>query len=155
MKIPGAATLLLFRRHSVRQTGRSVSFALLLFAALAATPLARAGGDDERDCCAPPPAAAAIMAANAAKKAGPEPAATEPNLRGEVIAVLASRGGLLVKHEDVPGVMKAMTMLLKVDEATLAAAKKGDAITGLLVRKDDGWWIDKAKLGEPGETAAK
>lgn len=94
------------------------------------------------------------MAANAANKAGPEPAA-EPNLRGEVVAVLASRGGLLVKHEDVPGVMKAMTMLLKVDEATLAAAKKGDAITGLLVRKDDGWWIDKAKLGGPRETAAK
>jgi hypothetical protein len=41
--------------------------------------------------------------------------------------------------------MRAMTMLLKVDAPTLAAAQKDQAITGLLVRKPDGWWLEEVK----------
>jgi hypothetical protein len=65
-------------------------------------------------------------------------------LKGVVIDVLPDKSALLVKHEEIPGVMKAMIMLLKVDVATLKspAATKGAAITGLLVRKDDGWWLE-------------
>lgn len=65
-------------------------------------------------------------------------------LKGLVIDVLADKSALLVKHEEIPGVMKAMTMLLKVDADTLKspAAAKGTAITGLLVRKTDGWWLE-------------
>jgi hypothetical protein len=65
-------------------------------------------------------------------------------LKGVVVDVLADKSALLVKHEEVPGVMKAMTMLLKVDAETLKspAATKGAAITGLLVRKADGWWLE-------------
>lgn len=71
-------------------------------------------------------------------------------LKGVVVDVLADKSALLVKHEEIPGVMKAMTMLLKVDAATLksAAATKGAAITGLLVRKADGWWLEEAKAAE-------
>jgi hypothetical protein len=65
-------------------------------------------------------------------------------LKGVVIDVLADKSALLVKHEEIPGVMKAMTMLLKVDADTLKspAAIKGTAITALLVRKADGWWLE-------------
>jgi Cu/Ag efflux protein CusF len=64
-------------------------------------------------------------------------------LKGIVVDVLADQSALLVKHEEIPGVMKAMTMLLKVDAAASASVKKGDAVTGLLVRKPDGWWLEE------------
>jgi len=66
-------------------------------------------------------------------------------LKGVIINVVADKSALLVKHEEIPGVMKAMTMLLKVDADTLksSAATKGTAITGFLVRKTDGWWLEE------------
>src|SRR5690606_18335491 len=68
-------------------------------------------------------------------------------LKGIVVEVMADRSALLVKHEEIPGVMKAMTMMLKVDEAGLKAAKKGEAVTGMLVRKTDGWWLEDVNAG--------
>jgi hypothetical protein len=41
-----------------------------------------------------------------------------------------------------------MTMLLKVDAQTLAAAKKDQALTGTLVQKPDGWWLQDVKIAE-------
>jgi len=66
-------------------------------------------------------------------------------LKGVVVDVLADKSALLVKHEEIAGVMKAMTMLLKVDEAALKSVKKGDAVAGMLVRKPDGWWLEDVK----------
>lgn len=66
-------------------------------------------------------------------------------LKGVVVDVLVGKSALLVKHEEIPGVMKAMTMLLKVDAAALESVKKGDGLTGMLVRKPDGWWLEDVK----------
>jgi Cu/Ag efflux protein CusF len=66
-------------------------------------------------------------------------------LKGVVIDVVADKKSLLVKHEEIPGVMKAMTMLLRVDEATLASVKKGDAITATLTNEDGAWWLREVK----------
>lgn len=66
-------------------------------------------------------------------------------LKGVIVDVRADKHALLVKHEEIPGVMRAMTMLLKTDADTLKRATKGQAITGLLVRKADGWWIEAVK----------
>jgi len=66
-------------------------------------------------------------------------------LKGVVVDVLADKKALLVKHEEIPGVMKAMTMLLRVDEATLASVKKGDAITARLTNEDGAWWLREVK----------
>jgi Cu/Ag efflux protein CusF len=76
---------------------------------------------------------------------GAAPKPVRHPLKGVIIDVRADRGALVVKHEEVPGVMRAMTMLLKVDEATLKSAQKNQAITGLLVRKSDGWWLEEVK----------
>jgi Cu/Ag efflux protein CusF len=70
-------------------------------------------------------------------------------LRGVIVDVLADKQALLVKHEEIPGVMKAMTMLLKTDAATLASAKKGQTITATLLDKDDGWWLADVKVVAP------
>jgi hypothetical protein len=112
---------------------------LLLLAALA--PVGRAAsccsGHDDNALAA----AAASVAVNPTSAAAPEAARRHP-LKGVIIAVLAEKSSLLVKHEEIPGVMKAMTMLLKVDAPTLAAAKKDQSITAMLVKKADGWWLE-------------
>ena len=66
-------------------------------------------------------------------------------LKGVIVEVVAEKKALLVKHEEIPGVMRAMTMLLKVDAPTLAAAQKGQAITATLLKKSDGWWLENLK----------
>lgn len=104
--------------------------ALLFTAAL--TCLAPCGLAAAGECCPAPTAA-------------PSTAPVGHPLRGVIVAVLAEKSALLVKHEEIPGVMSAMTMLLKVDAATLAAAKKDQAITATLVRLEDGWWLHEVK----------
>ena len=66
-------------------------------------------------------------------------------LRGVITGVLAEKSAIMVKHEDIPGVMRAMTMMFKVDAATLKSAKEGQAITGMLARESDGWHLYDVK----------
>lgn len=66
-------------------------------------------------------------------------------LRGVITAVYAERSALMVKHEAIPGVMRAMTMLFKVDEATLKSAQKGQTITAMMSRQGDEWWLHEVK----------
>lgn len=111
------------------------------------------------DCCAsaPPAVDSAPAEVPSARHAGidvggcygkpesqPASATVGHPLKGVIIDVLADKSSLLVKHEEIPGVMKAMTMLLRVDADTLKspASKKGAEITGLLVKKTDGWWLE-------------
>ena len=67
-------------------------------------------------------------------------------LRGVVTAVHADRSALMVKHEEIPGVMRAMTMLFRVDDATLKAVKKGDHITGKMSHQDGEWVLREVKV---------
>jgi Cu/Ag efflux protein CusF len=86
-------------------------------------------------CCeTPKPASTSGASAPAAPVGHP--------LKGVIVEILAAKSALLVEHEEVPGVMRAMTMLLKVDASTLAAAKTGQTITASLVKKPDGWWLE-------------
>ena len=62
-------------------------------------------------------------------------------LVGVVREVVADRQSLLVKHEEIPGVMKAMTMLLRVEPEVLSRVKKGDAIKAQLGRDAEGTWF--------------
>jgi len=104
-----------------------MNFALLLVLALTlAAPVMRAAA----------PAAAAKKSA--------DPAQRHP-LRGVITAVDAERSVLTVKHEAIPGVMRAMTMLFRVDAATIKTAKPGQAITALMSRQRDEWWLHEVK----------
>jgi len=77
------------------------------------------------------------------EKIADKPAAAETGhaLKGVVVNVLAERGQVIVKHEEIPGVMRAMTMGFNVDEATLKAAAKGAAVSGTMVRRDGKYWL--------------
>ncbi len=62
-------------------------------------------------------------------------------LKGVVVDVMASRQALMVKHEEIPGVMRAMTMMFRVEPEILDAVKKGDSIKGLMGRDEHNRWI--------------
>lgn len=85
----------------------------------------------------------------AAEKSADAPAIKRHPLRGVVTAVVADQSALRVKHEEIPGVMHAMTMQFKVDAATLKAVKAGDAITGLLSRQGNNWVLEDVKPAAP------
>lgn len=70
-------------------------------------------------------------------------------LKGVIVDLLADQSALLVKHEEIPGYMTAMTMMFKVDAATLKAAAKGQAITGFLVERNDEVWLEAVKIKRP------
>ena len=79
-----------------------------------------------------------------------KPAIQKHPLKGVVTDLLPDESALMVKHEEIPGVMKAMTMMLTVDPAVLATVKKRDAITGLLYRDAEGTWrLDDVKVAPP------
>ncbi len=67
-------------------------------------------------------------------------------LKGVVTGIMADKSSLLVKHEEIPGVMRAMTMMFKVDEATLKAAKEGQALTGMMSRQGNAWVLEEVKF---------
>lgn len=95
-------------------------------------------------------AVAAPAVAHAAEKSAGAPAAGQRHpLRGVITAVLPAQSAFMIKHEAIPGVMRAMTMMFKVDEATLKAFKTGDAITGLMSRQDRYWVLEEVKAATP------
>lgn len=89
----------------------------------------------------------ALLGATPAPKEQAAPA-SHP-LTGVVVEVRADRQALLVKHEEIPGVMRAMTMLLKVEPAVLEQVKAGDAIKAQLSRREDGWWLHDVTVVPP------
>ena len=68
---------------------------------------------------------------------------------GVVVEVEAAKGRLLVKHEAIPDFMPGMTMMFRVDAATLKAVKAGDAITATLIERDDDLWLEDLKIIKP------
>jgi len=71
-------------------------------------------------------------------------------LRGVVVAVDADKSALRVKHEEIPGFMRAMTMQFKVDAPTLGAAKVGAALTAQMSRQAKDWVLEDVKF-EPAK----
>lgn len=80
----------------------------------------------------------------------PEPAAESWALRGVVEAVLPERSALLVKHEEIPGFMRAMTMTFKVDPEVLPTLAAGDTVTATMKRAPErGWLLEDIKVTDP------
>src|SRR5688572_16255997 len=72
------------------------------------------------------------LAAVAACSRAPEPRRYE--VRGQILGVDAQKQEVLMKHEDIPGFMPAMTMPYKVQDGALLEGKQpGDLVTATLV----------------------
>lgn len=74
-------------------------------------------------------------------------------LKGVVMGLMPEKTALLVKHEEVPGVMRAMTMMFKVEPAVLDKVKRGDVITARMSRRSDGWWLTDVEVVPPATPA--
>jgi Cu/Ag efflux protein CusF len=89
-------------------------------------------------CCVSPAAGASVMPVAA------EAPRSHP-LRGVVVAIDAARSELTVKHEAIPGVMRAMTMVFKVEPAAVKSVEQGQTITAKMSRRGDAWWLHEIK----------
>jgi protein SCO1 len=76
-------------------------------------------------------------------------------VRGVVREIRAVKSQLIVKHEEIPGYMDAMTMPFQVrDPKILESVKPGDAITFQLHVTEEDHWIDGVKIVGVGEQEA-
>jgi putative intracellular protease/amidase/Cu/Ag efflux protein CusF len=66
-------------------------------------------------------------------------------LHGLIVDVVPQRSALLVNHEEIPGIMAAMTMSFNIDGAVLATAHKGEAIGSVIYQLDGEWRLDDIK----------
>lgn len=98
----------------------------------------------ETCCCAP-----SATAAEPVKPAAPVEQAKAHPVKGVIMGIMADKGALLVKHEEVPGVMRAMTMMFKVEPGVLERVKRTDAIQGKMQRRSDGWWLLDVEIIAP------
>lgn len=77
---------------------------------------------------------AVFVVAIAVTACGRTPPSKQYQLQGQILDVKPETNEVLVKHDDIPGFMPAMTMPYKVEDAKLLAGKQpGDLITATLV----------------------
>ena len=67
-------------------------------------------------------------------------------VRGRILGVDPERHQVLVKHREIPGVMRAMTMVFNVDPAVLPALKRDQELLGRIEKRDHAWWLFNIKL---------
>ena len=71
-------------------------------------------------------------------------------LRGVIQDVVPERDALLVAHEEIPGVMMAMTMMFQVDPRVIPLVQKGQTVLARMERRDDGkWWLFSIRVATP------
>jgi len=71
-------------------------------------------------------------------------------IKGRIIEVRPERSVLLVRHEEIPGVMRAMTMEFHASPDILAEARPGRELLARIERRESPWWIFGVRwLGTP------
>jgi Cu/Ag efflux protein CusF len=124
---------------------------LFFFAGLAISSAAETAKNCGCECCKGKETCCCAPVAAAAEPAKPAAPAEQPKahpVKGVIMGVMADKTALLVKHEEVPGVMRAMTMMFKVEPAVLEKVQRGDAIKALMSRRADGWWLHEVEVIE-------
>ena len=70
-------------------------------------------------------------------------------VKGRIVSVSPERGTVVVQHEEIPGVMRAMTMEFHAAPDVVAEAKPGRPLLARIERRGQPWWIFGVKwLGE-------
>jgi len=113
-------------------------------------------------CGAALAAIAAFAACSRSDRPGKTAAAAAPGhyaLRGEIVAVNPARKTLTVMHEEIVGLMPAMTMDFQAADGDLAIARVGEHIRADVVRANGGlrleriWPDDQADAGRVAQAA--
>lgn len=74
-------------------------------------------------------------------------------VKGVVTKVLLKQGLVMIRHEEIPGVMRAMTMAFRADLAALKNLRAGQEILGRMERRDRDWWVFNVRLVGDGAPA--
>lgn len=75
-----------------------------------------------------------------------KPTGREYHVEGQVLAVDAPKGQVMIRCEKIPGYMEAMTMPFTVKRASvIAGTRPGDLVSGTLLVTADGSWITDLK----------
>jgi protein SCO1 len=79
----------------------------------------------------------------------PRPEGRRHELKGQVLAVSPERQEIVIRHQEIPGFMPAMTMPFSVrDKALLEGRTPGDIVLGTLVVTDTNAWLERlTKIG--------
>ncbi len=89
-------------------------------------------------------------AAIRADDAPPPPAATDTAPRyafhGVIKGLFPEKGMLLIKHDEVPGLMKGTTMGFRVQPEVFKQVKKGETIDATLVVREDDFYLENVKV---------
>src|SRR5687767_12326363 len=72
----------------------------------------------------------------------PSPAEKVYDVKGKVVSIDAEKNRLRMDHEEIPGLMQAMTMNFDVADASiLNEVKPGDLVAGKMKRGDAGNYV--------------
>lgn len=74
-------------------------------------------------------------------KADNAPAPQLHALTGVVTKLMPDHDAVMVKHDEIPGFMRAMTMMFVLEPGVAAKLKQGDAIKAKMGRNDAGKWF--------------
>jgi len=95
-----------------------------------------------------------LIAAPAAVRADDAPPAAAPAtdnapryaLHGTIVGLFPEKGMLLIKHDEVKGLMKAMRMGFRVQPEVFRQVKKGETIDATLVVREDDFYLENIKV---------
>jgi protein SCO1 len=83
---------------------------------------------------------AALLLAGCGRQNGGEAEVGHP-LTGQIISVDLERGTALVRHDEIPGYMPAMTMEFRMAPGDLENAREGQRIRARLIEQDGEFWL--------------
>jgi len=67
-------------------------------------------------------------------------------MKGRILGTDPERNQVLVKHEAIPGVMRAMTMPFNVDPAVLGGLMRDQVILGRIEKRGKEWWLFNIRI---------
>lgn len=92
--------------------------------------------------------AVALLAAGCSQK--PAPAPKKYEIDGKILKLDAQQSSATIKHKDIAGLMKGMTMEFAVrGKGEFAKLHEGDHIIGALYTTDDDLWVSDIKVMPP------
>lgn len=63
-------------------------------------------------------------------------------MRGRIVKLFPDKGSVLVAHDEIPGVMRAMTMSFRIDPRLMQFLQPEQIVLGRIARRADGlWWL--------------
>ncbi|HRE84468.1 MAG TPA: copper-binding protein [Opitutaceae bacterium] len=85
---------------------------------------------------------------DAAETTSARPSEIKHPLKGEIVDVKTDQAFLIVKHDEIPGYMQAMTMRFRVTPETIQTVAKGDRIAATLIQRESGFYLESVTVVE-------